>query len=108
MFAVDAICDLRRAHETCGGAQRAAQAVLAGDVSAGLPDRSPGRDPEGRRASRLLKKAHLLRSRTGYPSERWVTAPCIWTLLSSLGKDEFFSNLLEAIKRRLTGLPHVP
>jgi len=22
-------------------------------------------------------------------------APCMWTLLSSLGKDEFFSNLLE-------------
>jgi len=31
----------------------------------------------------------------GYPSGGWVTPPCIWTLLSSLGNNEFFSVLLE-------------
>jgi hypothetical protein len=55
--------------------------------------------------NRLLKKAHLPRwcaraalRRTrkyashlaGYPSEGWVTPPCIWTFLSSLGVNESF------------------
>ena len=59
--------------------------------------------------SRLLKKAHLRRWRAraalrrtrkyashlaGHPSEGWVTPPCIWTFLSSLGVNEFFSILL--------------
>ena len=31
----------------------------------------------------------------GYPSGGWVTPPCIWTVLSSLGEYEFFSILLD-------------
>jgi hypothetical protein len=73
--------------------------------------------------TRLLKKAHLLRWRAGYPSGRWVRCcgvrgkyashrvpslmgahpcgwvpglpPCIWTFLSGLGKDAF-SGILPA------------
>jgi len=58
-------------------------------------------------SSQAAEKAHLLRRRAwalvaayleyalthlrwvprpGYPSEGWVTPPCIWTFLSSLGK----------------------
>ena len=58
---------------------------------------------------RLLKKAHLPRWRAraalrrthkyasrlaGYPSEGWVTPSYIWTFLSSLDVNEFFSILL--------------
>ena len=34
--------------------------------------------------------------RPGYPSEGWVTPPCSWAFLSSLGGSGFFSNMLVA------------
>ena len=50
--------------------------------------------------SRLLKKAHLpgthlMGDAAGYPSEGWV----VWTFLSSLGENGFFSILLSALGR---------
>ena len=74
--------------------------------------------------SRLLKKAHLRRWRAraalrrtdqvrlapgtqsgGCPSCGWVPGapPCIWTFLSSLGVNEFFSILLVLLCHKRSG-----
>jgi hypothetical protein len=49
---------------------------------------------QGEATSRLLKETHLRRPTfpaDGYPVliERWVTPPCIWAFLSSLGETSF-------------------
>ena len=39
--------------------------------------------------------------RPGYPFAEWVTPPCNWTFLSSLGRSESISDLLKVLSSHL-------